>query len=544
MTLKPKPLVLIILDGWGCSASNPYNAISLAKTPQWNQWKQNFPYCELEASSQFVGLPSRQMGNSEVGHMHIGAGRIIPQDLTQINQAIKDGDFEKNEVLLNLIHSVKKDGKFLHVMGLFSDGGVHSHEHHLFSFLALCHQHHFKEIALHLFLDGRDTSPQNALNSLARLQRTLKEYPGARICSITGRYFAMDRDHRWERVQPFYELVTKGESNFHFKTPEEAIEYFYAEGQTDEFVPPTLIGEKKAIEAGDSVFFFNFRADRARQLTEAFLSSSFQGFTRPIQPQLKYFVTMTEYGKHLQTEVAFPPLELVNTLGEIISNNQLYQLRIAETEKYAHVTFFFNGGTEASFPNEKRLLIPSPKVQTYDLLPQMSAPKLTDALVDAIKSQTYDLIICNYANADMVGHTGNLKAAIEAIECLDQCFIRLGKALNDVNGALLMTADHGNVECMFDESSNQPHTAHTCEPVPFLFIGKNWELSATKKKYSAQGVTDTTKDSQSENQIDRNKKVKTVGSLIDIAPTILALLNIPQPKEMTGQALLKPKKMM
>ncbi|CDZ76771.1 2,3-bisphosphoglycerate-independent phosphoglycerate mutase [Legionella massiliensis] len=507
--LKNTPLVLMILDGWGYSSNQEYNAIKAAKTPQWDEWWLSRPHILLDASGHQVGLPDEQMGNSEVGHMHIGAGRVINQDFTCINKAIANGEFAKNPVFISLINELKESGKTLHVMGLLSPGGVHSHENHLFAFLAFCAEHHFNQVSLHLFLDGRDTPPQSALESIEKLNQQLKQYPVATIRSICGRYFAMDRDKRWERISPVYHLLADAKSNYHFDMAEEAIASFYAEKKSDEFIPPTLIGEAKAIEDEDAVFFFNFRADRARQLTQTFINDAFSGFIRSKQPTLSHFVSMTRYAKSLNTECVFPPLTLRNTLGEVISANGMTQLRIAETEKYAHVTFFFNGGSEQVFPNEDRILIPSPAVATYDLLPEMSAPELTRALVDAIHSKAYDLIICNYANADMVGHSGDFKATVKAIECLDRCMRDVGQALAEEGGVLLITADHGNAEAMYDEGTQQAHTAHTCEPVPLVYIGNNdWHFKANK------------------------------GSLIDVAPTILALLDIEQPAEMTGNVLL------
>lgn len=502
-----KPLVLMILDGWGYREEIAHNAIALAHTPQWDEWLKH-PHAMLDASGYSVGLPKQQMGNSEVGHMHIAAGRVIPQDLTRINDAIASGEFAKNKVLLRLIQDAKRKNKNIHVLGLLSPGGVHSHETHLFAFLALCCAQHFKNVHLHLFLDGRDVPPQSAAHSIARLDEQLKQYPVAQISSISGRFFAMDRDRRWERVASVYRLLTEADSPFHFKTAEEALKAFYADHILDEFIPPTLIGLSCPIEDGDSVFFFNFRADRARQLTQAFIGHSFEGFAREKKPLLAHFVSMTHYAKNFDNESVFQPLRLPHTLGEMIANHGLSQLRLAETEKYAHVTFFFNGGLDKPFPNEDRILIPSPPVSTYDLQPQMSAFELTHQLTEAIQHSAYDVIICNYANADMVGHTGNLQATIQAIECLDQCLRTVWQALVEQDGVLLITADHGNAEAMFDEQTNQAHTAHTSQPVPFLCLGNNWQFAHTK------------------------------GSLIDVAPTVLAVLGIEKPKEMTGQSLL------
>ena len=503
-----KPLVLLILDGWGYKEATSYNAIASAHTPQWDEWWKSRPHMLLDASGHQVGLPDLQMGNSEVGHMHIGAGRVIFQDFTRINEAISSGEFSRSSVFLQVIDDMKAANKTLHIMGLLSPGGVHSHENHLFAFLALCQQKNFNNVCLHLFLDGRDTPPQSALASIATLNQHLDKYPVATIASISGRYFAMDRDNRWERVAPVYHLLTQAENPVHFADAETAINSFYHEKIYDEFIPPTLIGKGKKINDGDSVFFFNFRADRARQLTEAFINNDFKGFTRARQPTLAHFVSMTRYAEQLATECAFPPIAMHNTFGEVIAAQGLSQLRIAETEKYAHVTFFFNGGSEQVFPHEDRVLIPSPQVATYDLMPEMSAPELTRALTEAINSDAYDVIICNYANADMVGHSGNFKATVAAIECLDRCMRDIWQALEKKQGSLFITADHGNAEAMFDEKSNQIHTAHTCEPVPLLYIGEGWHFKNTK------------------------------GSLVDIAPTLLQLLDVRPPAEMTGNALL------
>ncbi|CEG57999.1 2,3-bisphosphoglycerate-independent phosphoglycerate mutase [Legionella fallonii] len=506
---KNGPLVLLILDGWGYNPRKKHNAIATAHTPQWDEWWNKCPHILLDASGLSVGLPDEQMGNSEVGHMHIGAGRVIQQDFTRINQAISNGEFANSPLFNGTLDHLKKNYKSLHIMGLLSPGGVHSHEEHLFAFLELCASKQFNSVCLHLFLDGRDTPPQSALGSLDRLNKVLEKYKVGKICSISGRYYAMDRDKRWDRVEPVYTLLTQGQSKNHFADAKEAIEFFYKNNLSDEFIPPTQIGEKKPIESGDAVFFFNFRADRARQLTAAFIDPEFNGFNRDTRPQLYNFITMTQYDKNLPTIIAFPPIPLNNTLGELLAINNLKQLRIAETEKYAHVTFFFNGGSEQTFPNEKRILIPSPHVATYDLQPEMSAPKLTATLVEAINCQTYDVIICNYANADMVGHSGNFDATVRAVECLDQCMSQIGQALAKKNGKLLITADHGNAEEMFDETTHQAHTAHTSEPVPFLYVGGGWHFT------------------------------QSTGSLIDIAPTLLTLLGINPPAEMTGHALLE-----
>jgi 2,3-bisphosphoglycerate-independent phosphoglycerate mutase len=506
--LRKKPLVLMILDGWGYREETTYNAIAYARTPQWDRWWQDYPHLLLDASGSAVGLPTGQMGNSEVGHMHIGAGRVIYQDLVRINDAIKTGDFFNNSTFLAVIANLKTTKNALHIIGLLSDGGVHSHQAHLLAFLTLCHQQKFSNIYLHLILDGRDTSIKQALTSIEMLNQHLSQYPGAVIVSITGRYFAMDRDKRWERVALFYQLLTEGISHHHFNDAKTALDTFYLDEIHDEFIPPTMIGDACPIMDGDSIFFFNFRADRARQLTQTFVDNNFQGFMRLKRPILAHFMTMTCYAQELTTCCAFPSNSLTNTLGALIARANLTQLRIAETEKYAHITFFLNGGCEQIFVGEKRILIPSPNVETYDKYPTMSALSLTTCLIDAINSEAYDVIICNYANADMVGHTGNFNATVKAIECLDTCMSHVGQLLIKKNGALVITADHGNAESMFDATLKQPRTTHTCNPVPFLYVGDGWQLN------------------------------QTTGSLIDLAPTLLALLEIDKPAEMTGCSLL------
>tara|TARA_Y100001947_G_C10339459_1_gene304629 strand:- start:613 stop:2160 length:1548 start_codon:yes stop_codon:yes gene_type:complete len=500
------PLVLLILDGWGHCDDSTYNAIHSANTPTWDKWWQTMPHALLDASGVQVGLPDQQMGNSEVGHMHIGAGRMIHQDLTYINEAIASHEFFKHPLLVNTLTTLSQDA-CLHVMGLLSDGGVHSHQDHLFAFLKLCHQLGYYNVYLHLFLDGRDTPPKSALNSIELLEKMLIKYPVARIASISGRFYAMDRDQRWERTQATYQVLTEKLKAPPFKDAVTALNSFYEQGITDEFIPPTRI-TLKPITDNDAVFFFNFRADRARQLTKAFLDNSFTYFARPQKLCLSHFISMTQYADSLATEVVFPPRILSNTLGEVLAKHKLRQLRAAETEKYAHVTFFFNGGIDTPFAHEQRCLIPSPLVKTYDMCPEMSAITLTDALIKAIKARQYEVIICNFANADMVGHTGNFSATIKAIECLDKCMKRLWQTLKPLGGALMITADHGNAETMFNPISAQAHTAHTSKPVPFLYVGNNWQIAHTH------------------------------GSLIDIAPTVLTVLGLTIPAQMTGKSLL------
>lgn len=504
-----KPLLLLILDGWGDLDSQDFNAIALAKTPQWDKWRHEYPYAKLEASGLAVGLPENQIGNSEVGHMHIGAGRVIFQDLCRINQAIDDKSFFTNPILSDLCQDTLKRQATLHIMGLFSQGGVHSHQNHLFALIKLCQQHGNPQVALHLFLDGRDTAPQSALESIRLLEEQIKDTHHIRIASICGRFYAMDRDQRFERVKEAYELLTQGYQT-HFPTAQMAIENAYAHQITDEFIPPSVIGTKaQVIKDGDNVFFFNFRADRAIQLCDSLISPDFIGFERQVYPKIQELLTMVPYSEHLKLRTAFTPQILHQTLGEIFSQHHLRQLRIAETEKFPHVTYFFNGGRETIFPLEERLLIPSPKVKTYNLMPEMRAMELTDMIVEALNEHSYDIIIANFANADMVGHCGEMQATIEAIETLDRCFTKLDTALKNADASAIITADHGNAEVMFDSITKQKHTAHTLSPVPFLYIGKNCQLTQNH------------------------------GSLIDIAPTILYLLNIEQPKEMTGSTLLK-----
>ena len=511
--MKNTPIILMILDGWGYSQNTEHNAIYAARTPQWDEWCEKQPQILLDASGSSVGLPNCQMGNSEVGHMHIGAGRVILQEYTAINHAISNGEFYKNTVFVNTLQNLSQTKHAIHVMGLLSDGGVHSHEQHLFAFLELCEQQNFHQVYLHLFLDGRDTAPQSAITSLNKLTQ---QFPNVTICSISGRYFAMDRDHRWQRVEPVYRMIVDGVSLHAYNDAIDAINDYYQQNITDEFIPPTSIGNPQPIQDGDAIFFFNFRSDRAQQLTESLTNNDFKGFTRSRYPKLSTFISMTPYGKQLHTESAFAPKKITNTLGEVIAANNLRQLRIAETEKYAHVTFFFNGGSEQLFTNEDRIFVPSPKVETYDLCPTMSAELITKNLIEVIQKQAYDVIICNYANADMVGHTGNFNATIQAIEALDQAMHDVWQALSKVDGKLLITADHGNAECMFDNHTHQAHTAHTTQPVPLMYVSNE---SATEK------WTFNTKH----------------GNLIDIAPTILTLLGIKLPAEMTGKNLMKVK---
>jgi 2,3-bisphosphoglycerate-independent phosphoglycerate mutase len=497
----------MVLDGWGYRENAPDNAIGLANTPCWDDLWSTSARALLETSGEAVGLPSGQMGNSEVGHMNIGAGRIVYQDFTRISQAIKDGSFFENPALCNAISRTSASQGTVHVMGLLSPGGVHSHDEHFLATIDLIRQQGVENIVVHGFLDGRDTPPRSASASIQRMQERLDQKPGANFGTITGRYFAMDRDKRWERVSVAWEAITEGKTDYQAATALEALESAYERNENDEFVQATCINGYDGIKRGDSVLFINFRADRAREISQAFVDPEFDGFERNA-PELTAFVTMTEYLKDLPADVAFPNDEIPELLGEILSRNGLRQLRIAETEKYAHVTFFMNGGREAPFEGEQRKLIPSPKVATYDLQPEMSAPELSIALDKAIRSKAFEVIICNVANPDMVGHSGKLDAAMLAVEAVDRCLAIVCKALDEAGGELLVTADHGNVEQMKDLHSGQTHTAHTTNPVPFVYRG-------------------------------RAASAEAVGSLQDIAPTMLYLLGLPQPVEMTGKPLLK-----
>lgn len=506
---RPKPFVLIILDGWGQRENPQDNAIAKAHKPCWDFLWKNHPHSLLSGSGKCVGLPGGQMGNSEVGHMNMGAGRIIHQDLTRIDLAIENGDFFKNPTLCATLDLVRTQQKALHILGLLSPGGVHSHEKHIQALLEMAASHHLTQVYLHLFLDGRDTPPRSAHSSLEALVKKCQDLDCGQVASLIGRYYAMDRDKRWERIQKAYDLLTAKQAAFHAQDPFTALHQAYEREESDEFVQATLLDQARstAIQDGDAVIFMNFRADRARQLTQAFIEPDFHGFNRKQWPHLSAFVTLTEYDKNSKTSVVFPPITRHHILAEFLSEQGLRQLRIAETEKYAHVTYFFNGGLEKPFPGEDRVLIPSPKVATYDLKPEMSAPELTDRLVEEIHRQQYDVIICNYANPDMVGHSGNFSATVKAIEVVDACLSRVIEALKEVQGEALITADHGNAELMFDPATRQPHTAHTQELVPALYVGRPATVAQPK------------------------------GILADLAPTLIYLLGFIPPAEMTGQIL-------
>lgn len=508
-----KPITLVILDGFGYREETRANAIAAANKPNWDKLWHDFPHTLISGSGRCVGLPEGQMGNSEVGHMNMGAGRIVHQDLTRIDAAIESGEFFENAALTQALQQAANTHQAVHVMGLLSPGGVHAHEHHLHALITLAAQYHLPNVFIHAFLDGRDTPPQSAMHSLLALEAHCNKQRCGQIASLIGRYYAMDRDKRWERVKTAYDLLVSGTAPYHARTAVEGLELAYARGETDEFVQATTLHAPTAtpatIQDGDVVIFMNFRADRAREITQALIDPSFTGFERTKKPELGEFVCLAEYDAEFHATVAFKPEPLHNILGEYLSKLGLKQLRIAETEKYAHVTFFFNGGIEKPFPNEERILIPSPKVATYDLAPEMSAIELTDRLVQEIKSHQYDLIVCNFANPDMVGHTGNFEATVKAIETIDACLGKIWHALQMVDGELLITADHGNAEKMYDYEHNQPHTAHTSDPVPFVYAGRPATITHEN------------------------------GKLSDIAPTLLTLMGIPIPAEMTGFSLVK-----
>jgi 2,3-bisphosphoglycerate-independent phosphoglycerate mutase len=509
---KPKPLVLVILDGLGHRDSHAYNAASLAHTHTLDKLFANYPHRLIEASGKCVGLPEGQMGNSEVGHMHLGAGRLIQQSLTRIDESIRQGTLAQNPMIMEAVQKAKKNNGVIHVLGLLSPGGVHSHEDHILHLIESLWKDHQQKTYCHAFLDGRDTPPQSAKASLSRIENLYSKLGQGALVSVCGRYDAMDRDHRFERTQRAFDLLVHGKALYQADDAITALNEAYARGESDEFVAPTWIkkSDDKAmtIKSNDVVIFMNFRADRAIQLSQALTQKEWSHFDRGDFKPISLY-TLTQYEADLNAHVIFDQAVIKDTLGEVLAKHHLKQLRIAETEKYAHVTYFFNGGQEQPYDHEDRILIPSPKVVTYDLAPAMSAFELTDILSENIRKQEYDVIICNYANADMVGHTGNMDAAIEAMEVLDQCMNQLMQTILLTGGTALITADHGNIELMYDEANDQPHTAHTSEPVPLLFISQK-TLSFDEEP----------------------------ASLSDIAPTMLALLDIEKPKAMTGRNLL------
>ncbi|MDB2705231.1 2,3-bisphosphoglycerate-independent phosphoglycerate mutase [Pseudomonadota bacterium] len=506
-----RPLALIILDGWGYNEDPKHNAIHAAKTPVWDQLWKNYPHTLISASGTGVGLPDNQMGNSEVGHLNLGAGRVVYQEFTRISRAIKTGSFFTNRTLTDAVDKVLKSDNAIHILGLLSPGGVHSHEEHIQAMVELAIKRGVKKVYIHAFLDGRDTPPKSAQASIDAMEEKFKQLGGGQIASLIGRFYALDRDQRWNRVEQAYNLIASGKGAFQAKDASSALTMAYERGETDEFVKATTIGEHTIkVEDNDAIIFMNFRSDRARELTKTFIDTDFDSFDRQRHIKLADFVTLTEYKKDFTAPVAFPSEQMHNVFGAHLSSLGLHQLRIAETEKYAHVTFFFNGGQDEPFEGEDRILIPSPKVTTYDQQPAMNAPEVADQLVKAIHSNKYDAIVCNFANADMVGHTGDYNAAIKAIEALDNCLGRVWSALKESGGEMIVTADHGNAELMLNEETGQAHTAHTSNLVPLIYAGREGECAAQ-------------------------------GTLSDVAPTMLSLMDQPIPAEMSSHLLVSLK---
>ncbi|WP_349944414.1 2,3-bisphosphoglycerate-independent phosphoglycerate mutase [Lacrimispora sp. BS-2] len=510
--MSRKPIVLMILDGYGLNDNCDHNAVCEGKTPIMDQLMSQCPFVKGNASGLAVGLPDGQMGNSEVGHLNMGAGRIVYQELTRITKSINDGDFFEVPEFLQAVENCKKSGSALHMWGLVSDGGVHSHNTHIYGLLELAKRNGLDKVYVHCFLDGRDTPPASGKSFVEALEAKMKEIGTGKVASVMGRYYAMDRDNRWDRVEKAYNALTKGEGN-HAESASAGIQASYDKEVFDEFVEPFVVTEAEepvaAVKDGDSVIFFNFRPDRAREITRAFCDDEFKGFPREKRLNLTY-VCFTDYDETIKNKlVAFKKEAILNTFGQFLAQNDMTQARIAETEKYAHVTFFFNGGVEEPNKGEDRILVPSPKVATYDLQPEMSAPIVCDKLVEAIKSGKYDVIIINFANPDMVGHTGIEDAAIKAIETVDACVGRTVEAIRETNGVLFICADHGNAEQLLDYETGEPFTAHTTNPVPFILVNA-----------------------------DPAYKLREGGCLADIAPTLIELMGLEQPKDMTGKSLL------
>ena len=511
-TSNKRPTVLLILDGFGLNEQTEHNAVALADTPVLDRLMKECPFVEGNASGLAVGLPEGQMGSSEVGHMNIGAGRVVDQDLVRISKEIESGAFFENEALLKAVNNVKEKGTSLHIYGLLSDGGVHSHNTHLYALLELAKRNGLENVYVHCFTDGRDTSPESGKDYVQALQNEMDRIGCGRIASIAGRYYAMDRDNNWDRIEKAYRALTLGEG-VKADSALEAVTQSYEKGETDEFILPTVVMQNGApvatIDDGDSVIFFNFRPDRARELTRTFCSDAFDGFDRGARKDVTY-VCFTEYDESIPNKsVAFQKEPLTNTFGEWLAANNMKQARIAETEKYAHVTYFFNGGVDIVGKGEDWFLVPSPKAATYDLCPEMSAEEVCDTLIEKIRSGEYDVIIANFANSDMVGHTGNEKAAIEAVSCIDKCIGRVVETIEEVDGQMFICADHGNAETMVDEETGEPWTAHTTNPVPFILV--NYDPSYT---------------------------LKEGGCLADIAPTLIEMMGMEKPAEMTGESLL------
>jgi len=505
-------MALIILDGWGYSEKVEYNSILAADTPVWDKLWERYPHTLIRTSGAAVGLPADQMGNSEVGHLNLGSGRVVYQEFTRVSRAIRTGSFFTNRTLTDAVDQAIENNKAVHVLGLLSPGGVHSHEEQIYAMLKLAVERGADKVYMHAFLDGRDTPPQSAADSLKKLDAVFNELGKGRIASMIGRYFAMDRDHRWPRIEVAYNLIAHGQAQMTAETSTAGLQMAYERGESDEFVQATTIvpkGEKPVvIEEGDVIVFMNYRSDRARQITRPFIEANFDQFETGNTPKLGQFVSLTEYNAEFKNPVAFPPDKMKNVFGEYLSKLGMRQLRIAETEKYAHVTFFFNGGVETPFDGEDRILVKSPQVTTYDMQPEMSAPELTDKLVAAIHSGDYDVIICNYANPDMVGHTGNFDAAVSAIEALDICIGRVYEAMQHAGGEMIITADHGNAEKMSDDETGQAHTAHTTNLVPLLYIGRDAQMASS-------------------------------GSLADVVPSMIYCMDLEKPEQMTGHSLLE-----
>lgn len=509
--MKKRPVALIILDGWGMNHhKGEVDAVSLANPVNFNRYKKEYPYTELRADGEFVGLPEGQFGNSEVGHTNIGAGRVVYQMLPKISKEIKEGTILSNPVLVDVINKTKNNEKALHIMGLLSDGGVHAHINHIIGLVDMAKKMGQNEVYIHAIMDGRDTAPESGKGYLAQLQSALDQIGIGKIATIVGRYYAMDRDHNWDRVELAYNALVLGEGNVS-ATAEEAITKSYSDGVTDEFVKPTKIGSNSngLIKDGDGVIFANFRPDRARQITEAIISPAFTGFERKEVPKVN-FVCMAQYDAKFDVPVAYPPTKIVNGFGEVVSNAGLVQVRTAETEKYAHVTFFFNGGVEEPYPGEIRLLSDSPKVATYDIQPEMSAYKVKDRLIEELNTGKVDTVILNFANPDMVGHTGNVEAVIEACQAVDNCTGQIVNKILELDGVAIITADHGNADLMVNPNTGEPHTAHTVNPVPCIVISNDL----------------------------KNIKLRNDGKLADLAPTMLDLLGLEKPAEMDGESLI------
>ena len=501
-----KPIVLLILDGFGYRTETQDNAIAAANTPRLDALMQSYAFGTIDASERMVGLPRGQFGNSEVGHLNIGAGRIVEQDITRIDVAVEEKTLAQNPVLQDAFtHSQNHS---LHLIGLLSDGGVHSHIEHFFAVLDAAIEAGVSSVVVHPFLDGRDTPPQSAHAYLERLQAYCQNHTQVHIGTVVGRFFAMDRDNRWERVQTAYDALVGVSAPFNAASATQALQDAYARGENDEFVQATWIEADRFIQDGDVVINMNFRADRAREITQALLNPDFDGFKRQKQPQIAYYASLTSYGKQYTHPVLFAPQSIQNGLGEYLASQGLTQLRIAETEKYPHVTYFFSGGREEPYAGEERILVPSPKVKTYDLQPEMNAPLVAEHIIEAVQNNRFDFIICNFANGDMVGHTGVFEAAVKAVETLDVCVGKIVDAVQAASGEVLITADHGNCENMFDHSNGQAHTQHTTQPVPFIYVG-------------------------------RPASIKQGGALRDIAPTLLAMAGLSQPSEMSGQNLIE-----